>query len=116
MDCKLGRYFALRASAGATFTVLGAQLRFRESYYHPVLATDMIMEADQSSSDSTVTGTLGYFVAGELEWFMTKRTGMFLGGIHESYARDLKIRLGSQTAEIAANAGTAFRAGFTTHF
>ncbi len=116
IDMKLGEHFSARASAGITLTVLGARLLFEERYLHPILNQYMSIDTRSSTNEATITGTVGYFASGELQWHMTQRTGLFFGAIHESYARDLRLRIGEQVADIDVSAGTAFRTGFSTRF
>lgn len=113
---RLGRHLQVRAAAGVTLTVLGARFLFEEKYLHPILNSYLTVDTDNSTNEATVTGTLGYFVEGELDWFFTQRTGIFIGATHEDFARDLQIKLGEQIASIDVSAGTAFRTGITTRF
>lgn len=115
---QINRHFALRASAGLTLTILGAQFRFNETYLVPSLATYLSVDTANGRNDSTVTTTLGYFASGEVEWFMTQRTGFFVGAAYESYTRDLRLSMPgtTQTAEISADTGAVFRSGITTRF
>ncbi|MBK8476041.1 MAG: hypothetical protein IPL39_06920 [Opitutaceae bacterium] len=115
---QINRHFALRASAGLTLTILGAQFRFNESYLVPSLANYIKVDTANIRNDSTVTSTLGYFASGEVEWFMTQRTGFFVGAAYESYTRDLRISMPgtTQTADISASVGAVFRSGITTRF
>ncbi len=115
---QINRYFALRASAGLTLTILGAQFRFNEKYLVPALNTYLSIDTANGRNDSTVTSTLGYFASGEVEWFMTQRTGFFVGAAYESYTRDLRISMPgtTQTADISASVGAVFRSGITTRF
>lgn len=113
---RIGRHLQVRAAAGVTLTVLGARFLFEEKYLHPILNSYLTVDTDRTSNEATVTGTLGYFVEGELDWFFTQRTGIFIGATHEDFARDLQIKLGEQIASIDVSAGTAFRTGITTRF
>ncbi len=113
---NLGRHFTVRASAGLTFTVLGARMSFQEKYFHPVLKTYLSIDTDQPINESSVTGTMGYFATGELEWHMTQRTGIFVAASYEDYLRKMKIQIGQQIAEIEASTGTALRAGVSARF
>lgn len=113
---RLGERFAARISGGVTVTILGARLLFQERYLHPILNTYLSIDTKSPYNESTVTTAVGYFVSGELDWFLTQRTGIFVGALHESYTRNLRIQIGDQTADIDVSAGTAFRTGITTRF
>lgn len=114
---QLGRHFAVRASAGVTFTVLGANLVLHEKYMIPVLSTYLEIDNQKRTGDATVSGTLGYYVEGELDAFITNRTGFFIGASHEDYTRDIRISGPySQTADLSVSSGTAIRTGITTRF
>ncbi len=113
---NLGNRFTVRASAGLTFTVLGARMTFQEKYFHPVLKNYLSIDTDQSSNESRVFGNLGYFATGELEWRMTQRTGLFIAATHEDYLRKAKIQIGEQIAELETSTGTALRAGVSARF
>ena len=111
---NLGRHFAVRASAGVTFTVLGANFILRERYLVPSLGK--YLDLDRRFVDSTVSGTLGYYAEGEIQAFLTQRTGLFFGAAYESYSRDLRLQIYNQVADLSASSGTAIRTGITTRF
>ena len=111
---QLGRHFALKASAGVTFAVLGANFTMKEKYQIP--ASVSYLEIESTTRDATVSGTIGYFVEGELQAFLTQRTGLFIGATHEDYARDIRMQIYNQTADLSVSSGTAFRTGITTRF
>ena len=114
---KFGEHLQLRGSAGVTFTVLGTRFTFEERAYHPVIKQWMNNSTGEIA-DSTVTGNIGYFVSGELDWFLTQRTGLFIGALHEDYARELRMTnlATGQIADIDVSAGTVIRTGITTRF
>lgn len=118
VSLKLGRHFAFRASAGITFTVLGAELIIHEKFLIPSLTTYLEVNNEEVNNDPMVTGTIGYFASGEFEAFLTNRTGFFIGATHEDYARDIKLGYYgyNQTADLSVSSGTAIRTGITTRF
>ena len=113
---QLAHWLAVRASAGLTFTVIGADFRVDESAYIPAKAAYMSLNTDNYSSDPTVSGILGYFASGEVDAFLTNRTGVFLGASHESFQRDIGIWFYGHRADISLSSGTVLRTGITTRF
>ena len=116
---QLARRLSLRASAGITLTVLGAQFKFREEYLVPSINKYISRDTENlDRNESTVTGTFGYYASGEIEWFMTNRTGLFVGASYENYMRKLRITMPETTqfADIETSTGTVIRTGVTTRF
>jgi hypothetical protein len=114
---NLGRHFAVRASAGITFTVLGAELKVNETYLIPSINHYLLNNSETRETTTTVTGTIGYFASGELEAFLTQRTGLFMGASFEGFSRDVHMRSDfTQTADLSVSTGTILRTGLTTRF
>lgn len=118
MALQLGRHFAIRASAGLTLTILGANFKFDETYLTPSAIGYLNADTANTPKDATVTTTTGYFASGELEWFLTQRTGFFVGAAYENYTRNLRITLPetTQTADLSVSTGAVLRTGVTTRF
>lgn len=127
MTARLGPYFtfqltrriAVKASAGLTFTVLGTKFLINERATLEVPAAKLYLAInnEKANIDPTVTGSLGYFFAGELDAFLTDRTGMFVGVSHENYGRNLTMKTPyGQQADISLSTGTILRTGVTTRF
>jgi hypothetical protein len=113
---QLAHWLAIRASAGLTFTVIGANFRINERAYIPAKAAYMQLTNEDTNIDALVSGILGYFASGEIDAFLTNRTGLFLGASHESFQRDLNMRYYNQQADISLSSGTVLRTGITTRF
>lgn len=113
---QLTRRLAVKASAGLTFTVIGATLRINERVYVPALKDYMWLNNEKENLDATVSGILGYFASCELDAYFTDRTGLFIGASHESFQRDLNMTYGLQQADVDLTAGTVLRTGITTRF
>ncbi len=115
---QLARRLALRASAGITFTVIGASLRINERVYVPAKAAYMELNNEDYNIDPRVSGILGYFASCELDAFLTDRTGVFFGASHEGFQRDLSLQYAAyqQRADVELSSGTVLRTGITTRF
>lgn len=131
MTARFGPYFAyqlthrlaLRASAGLTFTVVGARFFLNERVIIPAARAytelDRQLTNESDSFDAVVSGILGYYASGELNTFFTDRTGMFFGASYENFERDLSLGsnyAGHQRADISLSSGTILRTGITTRF
>lgn len=131
MTARFGPYFAyqlthrlaLRASAGLTFTVVGARFFLNERVVIPAARAytelDMQLTNESASFDAVVSGILGYYASGELNTFFTDRTGMFFGASYENFQRDLSLGsnyAGHQRADVSLSSGTILRTGITTRF
>ena len=113
---QLTRRLALRASAGITFTVIGARLRINERVYIPATAAYMQLTNEDLNLDAKVNGILGYFATCELDTYFTDRTGMFFAASHEDFERDFSMSYYAQRADISLSTGTVLRTGITTRF
>jgi len=113
---QLTRRLALRASAGITFTVIGARLRINERVYIPATKAYMQLTNEDLNLDAKVNGILGYFATCELDTYFTDRTGMFFAASHEDFERDFSMSYYAQRADISLSTGTVLRTGITTRF
>lgn len=125
MTARFGPFFAyeitphltVRASAGVTLAVLGARFYLNEKAYIPALDAYMNLTNEKSNIDATVTGTFGYFVAGELDAYLTNRTGLFVGASYEDYSRDVTMKSAyGHEADLSLSSGTVIRTGIITRF
>jgi hypothetical protein len=113
---QLTRRLALRASAGITFTVIGARLRINERVLIPATNAYMQLTNEDLNLDAKVNGILGYFATCELDTYFTDRTGMFFAASHEDFERDFSMSYYAQRADISLSTGTVLRTGITTRF
>jgi len=113
---QLTRRLALRASAGLTFTVVGARFYINERVYIPATEAYMQLTNEDLNLDAKVSGILGYYASCELDAFFTDRTGMFFGASHENFTRDLSLQYYMQRADLSLSSGTVLRTGITTRF
>jgi hypothetical protein len=119
--------FALRASAGMTVNILGARMRFDERATIPGLDEPVVAAGE---TGKTSTSNLGFYASAEIQYLVTRRTGIFAGIIHESHFRTTEIKnppltdpstgeilaANSRAARIDASPGTGLRVGVTTRF
>ena len=113
---QITRRLAVRASAGLTFTIIGARFRINEQVYIPATKAYMQLTNEDLNLDAKVSGILGYYASCELDAFFTDRTGMFIGASHEDFQHDLSLKYYNQQADIALSTGTVLRTGITTRF
>lgn len=112
--------FALRASAGATITVLGLELRYDERLIaaNGQLISDstdgLIQEQDETESESFGIG--GVYAGLDAEWWVTRRTGFFGSAYYEEYSKNATLTSGERSAQIQLSGGLGFRFGITTRF
>jgi|GEM_PF-5993263 len=124
MTARFGPYFSyqitpkivVKASAGLTFTVIGARLRLNERVYIPALGDYMQLTNEDLNLDAKVSGILGYFASCELDAFLTNRTGVYIGASHEDFQRDFSMQYYQQRADVSISTGTVLRTGITTRF
>jgi hypothetical protein len=113
---QLTRRLSLRASAGITFTVIGARLLLNERVLIPATKAYMQLTNENLNLDAKVNGILGYFASCELDTYFTDRTGMFFAASHEDFEKDFSMSYYAQHADISLSTGTVLRTGITTRF
>jgi hypothetical protein len=111
---QFGRHLSLRATAGATVTYVGTTMEYDE-IVDTLQATNPLRGGESTTPDKDVR--YGYFGAIDAEWWLTERTGFFLGATIEDTGDDVSLTSGSgRRAVIELPNGTGFRAGISVLF
>jgi len=121
VQADLSKRITVRASAGATFTLVGARIRVQETATMPGSVGDLSIAGE---TENNTTAKFGAFGSGEVDWMLTKHTGFFLGAIYEQYSgsTDLFVHAAptpasfDRVAKLNTSAGLGFRLGLTARF
>lgn len=106
-------HLAIKVSAGATATLMGMHLRYAERLR--VNDEDISTEIT-AISDTQTYGYAGYFGSFELEWWLTRNSGLFLSAYYEGFDASLMMTLDGRSADASITGGLGLRLGFTTRF
>lgn len=114
---QLKNRFALRASLGPTVTWLGVHMRYNEQ----LQATESGIESSGLISASETTEDKDYAIPGafgavDAEFWVTRRTALFVSGTYETYSKEITITTGDRSADVRLSSGAGFRIGVTTRF
>lgn len=108
--------FSMRATLGASVTVIGVGLR----YYEQLNLTDVaeINTTISSSEDSKnfVYGVPGAFSGLDFEFWLTRQTGFFGSATYEKYSKQFDLPVTARSVDIQVNGGGGIRFGITTRF
>lgn len=113
----VSRQFSIRASVGASLSVLGVHMRYDERLAREENAIPYLVEIRQSETTKDESHDFaGLFGSLDFELWLTRRTGLFASVSYENVSRDLSLTAGGRTADLRLTSGTGFRLGFTTLF
>jgi hypothetical protein len=114
---NLNEYWQIRAGAGLTYTVLGAQFIYEQSYYaKDAIIKKWLLGGSTRELKTHVSTQFGYYAEAELDWLINKKTGFFLGAIHESYSTSPTYTHELMKADVSLSSGTGIKTGITTRF
>lgn len=124
LSTRVGPYFSyqftphlsLKVSGGLLFTLVGLNVWINERAYIPAMDDYLEFSNEEYNLDARVSGLLGYYVSGEIDAFLTDRTGFYVGFSHEDFTRDLSMRYYWCVADFSMETGSVWRAGIVTRF
>lgn len=109
--------YAFKFSAGPTVTWLGAHLRYSEQLQATTSGIEAsgLIEATGETTDKNYA-IPGAFGSVDAEWWVTRRTALFVSGTYDVYSREVNIAAGERSADVKLSSGAGLRIGVTTRF